>query len=764
MDNDRKKKMLEEAAEGDFDDQLSLPLPFAGAPVPFRTIIKRDGSRKPFEPGRIAEAIFHAAGLALPEGAEEPAINYSTAESLARAVTIYLKKRLGGQPPSVDQVHDAVERVLVQMAHGRTALTYARRRDQHARLRRLREGGMHALLDEFAEAGSARETGLSGGASYILQTSADTIENWNRDRIAGALNTETGLPCAVAEAIAREVEEEIEKAGISTLTTSLIREMTDVRLIERGLHAYREKHRRLGLPLYDTDRIIRGAAPENAGADPAATDLILAQAVKKEFAFTRVFSPAVTDAHLRHEIHLHYPDRIDRLHGAAHSLGGVIRYGINLPGAPCFASPPRYPETLLAQMMKSTVLLENCFTEPVAWEAVNVFFSPFLHGADERSVRQYAQMLVYEFAARMFTETAVMHGPGSRAASEIGIRWTAPACLRDAPAAGPGGSEEDRNYGDYLHTTQQFGVALLDILLEGGVNGATFPAPRAVVDIGPAFFSTPGHEGFLARAAAVAVRRRNLQFRFERGEAAGAANPREAARPVMHQVSINLAGAACRAEDETAFFNAVNRAVHTAVQAHIEKAAFIEDLMTGHPEAPLRLLAMRDGGTCHVDRSRMAFHISADGLRDAVFLLHGRDPARHESADRFAQRLLKYLAAACREHSRRTGMRILLTQNNDSAVSRRFALHDTALYPDAAERIFTCPEMDPVWSSGVRLREDEEKSPIERVRGEGRYHAMIGGGALTETALPPGEPSPETVADFIRKVWFQTGCARLLIV
>ena len=50
------------------------------------------------------------------------------------------------------QVHDAVEKVLIEMGHVKTALAYVRYRDKRARIRRLREGDMSSLLSEYAEA------------------------------------------------------------------------------------------------------------------------------------------------------------------------------------------------------------------------------------------------------------------------------------------------------------------------------------------------------------------------------------------------------------------------------------------------------------------------------------------------------------------------------------------------------------------------------------------------------------------------------------
>ena len=96
------------SGEGAFDAQMSLPLPAAETGAPFQSVAKRDGRTERFDRRKIADAISKAF---LAVGVDDR----SQAEGLASAVTIFLTKIHGGNPPTVDQVHDAVERVLLTM-------------------------------------------------------------------------------------------------------------------------------------------------------------------------------------------------------------------------------------------------------------------------------------------------------------------------------------------------------------------------------------------------------------------------------------------------------------------------------------------------------------------------------------------------------------------------------------------------------------------------------------------------------------------------
>jgi len=85
--------------------------------------------------------------------------------------------------------------------------------------------------------------------TLFVKTSGEEIARWNRQRIVDALIRETDIDVDTAEVISREVEKQIIASGISVLTTPLIRELVDAKLIERGLEQARKMHALLGFPL-----------------------------------------------------------------------------------------------------------------------------------------------------------------------------------------------------------------------------------------------------------------------------------------------------------------------------------------------------------------------------------------------------------------------------------------------------------------------------------------------------------------------------------
>jgi len=97
-------------------------------------VIKRDGRIVPFDKTKIAEAIWKAAQAV---GGKDKELAYK----LADKVVEYLEKQLKpGEIPHVEQIQDAVEKILVENGHYKTAKAYILYRALHNQIRELVDG------------------------------------------------------------------------------------------------------------------------------------------------------------------------------------------------------------------------------------------------------------------------------------------------------------------------------------------------------------------------------------------------------------------------------------------------------------------------------------------------------------------------------------------------------------------------------------------------------------------------------------------------
>jgi uridine kinase len=97
-------------------------------------VVKRTGAIVPFTPERITNAIYRAA---VAVGGRDRA----TAEGLTEQVVHILEETIpAGQYPTVEEIQDVVEKVLIENGHARVAKAYILYREERARQRREKAG------------------------------------------------------------------------------------------------------------------------------------------------------------------------------------------------------------------------------------------------------------------------------------------------------------------------------------------------------------------------------------------------------------------------------------------------------------------------------------------------------------------------------------------------------------------------------------------------------------------------------------------------
>ena len=94
------------------------------------SIVKRDGRTLPFDVNKIANAIYRAAQAV---GGQD----FTTANELAYEVVRYIEEHNNQTSPTVEQVQDAVEKILIENGHARTAKEYILYRAQRTKTRNM---------------------------------------------------------------------------------------------------------------------------------------------------------------------------------------------------------------------------------------------------------------------------------------------------------------------------------------------------------------------------------------------------------------------------------------------------------------------------------------------------------------------------------------------------------------------------------------------------------------------------------------------------
>jgi ribonucleoside-triphosphate reductase (formate) len=609
--------------------------------------------------------------------------------------------------------------------------------------------------------------------NLFVRTSEESISDWDRSKITDALIRETLIDRDTANEISKEVEHMMRKSGIQVITAPLIRELVNARLIEKGLEGTRKMHTRLGMPLYDVDNLILHPNKENANVPhgPEATNLTLAEGIKKEYALLSVFSQDIADAHMNGDIHLHDLGFIDRPYCSGQSLEYIKKFGLDLPHSLSMAKPAKHPEVLLAHLVKFAAALQSNFAGAIGWDAVNLFFAPYIESMSDDEVKQLSQMLIFEFS-----QQAVARG-GQAIFTDINIYWEVPKHFVNVPAIGPGGKFTGKTYGEYEKEAQRFAWSLFEVFKEGDGAGRPFFFPKPIVHITEKFFHTDGYMDFLNLICDVASDKGNTYFVFDRGETAkiseccrlsfkleeqdllDAKEPWRMRYCALQNVSLNLPRLAYMAKnDDTKLLNLVTERFLLAVKAHQQKRVFMEKLLALGENGPLALLTMNRDGTPYL-RFNLASHlIGMVGLNEMVQIHTGEEMHESKKALKFGLKVLAHMNLLTEKIRRQENMKIVLEQTPAESTSYRFARLDLRYFSPASGRVVKgdIASGEVYYTNSTHLNVKYAMNPIERVTTEGLFHPLIEAGSISHVWLGEAQPSKEAIADFVIKTFKHT--------
>lgn len=609
-----------------------------------------------------------------------------------------------------------------------------------------------------------------------VQTSEDELGAWNRKAIVDSLKRELGPKDGLWREIAEKVEKQIKRMKLDMITTSLIRELVCVELLHRGMEREHKKYQRLGVPLWDVENLVLAhneAVSSNNPHTPETTNMSLASSIKKDFALAEVFSPKVAEAHLKGDFHLHKLDFPDRPYCCGNSLEYIKKYGLNPASSLAIASPARHPEVLILHMIKFSGMLQINFSGAIGWEAVNIFLAPFLVGLSDKEMEDLAQLLIYEFNMQNVAKG------GQAVFSDINLYWEVPEHYRKTPAIGPGGKYTGKTYGDYQKEAQRFLKALFGVYLKGDASGRPFFWPKPNFHMTEKFWQTPGHEEFLELAAQLAREKGNTEFFFDRGSSVRISQccrlsfklnkeeMKETKKPeLMRQasgqyISINLPRIVYEANDsEGEIFSLLKKRMDLAAQAHYQKHRFLKRLMKLGTAGPLAALCTKQKGDpdpyYRLNRDIYLFTIA--GINEMAQYFTGKEMHESDEAMKFGLKVVAFMSKYCQELAKKHKMRFGVEQSPMEGLCYRFARLDLRNFPKQAKKVVKGNQKtDAVYyTNSSQLNNGAEVDPVERVYKEGLFHPLIDAGAMTHLWIGEQKPSSKSIANFVKKTFFNT--------
>jgi ribonucleoside-triphosphate reductase len=727
-----------------------------------RRVRKRDGRLVSFDEARIAEAIFKAACAV--GGSDR-----TMADELAAVVTMFIEKNYGNADPGIEDIQDLVEKVLIETGHAKTAKAYILYRDRRARIReqmRVRKP-------------TSRGANTTDMSLLVDAGRQDRILSWDKAKIADALVKEADIDQAVADEIARAVEERIFASGMRRISTSLIRELVDNELFERGLSRRLEMQSVVGMPRYDLEQLIYSKSKENSNItsnNPEAINLAIAEATLKQFALKEVFTQDVSDAHRKGVIHLHdlgYPTRV---YCSSHSLEYLKKYGLTLENLDTQSGPAKHARTLTGHLNTFLASMQAYYAGALGVGYINILYAPYLDGISYETMKQEAQHLIFSGSQSAFSRG------GQTLFLDFNIHTGVPSYMRDVMAIGPGGKPTGKTYGEYESVAQDFGRALLDVWRAGDCNGHVFAFPKCDFHVNGETFKDPKQRELLEYACQIAGENGSPYFIFDRDEVTLAACCRlrttitdnymiehlESMRFCGFQnVTINLPQAAYRAGrgNLKALLSEIDRGVDLAIEAHLQKRRFIAHLMSA-PNMPLWEIGKkaRDGRP-YVDLDKSTYIIGIVGLNECVQYLTGEELHEGDEALKLGLKVVSHMYFRAKEAGKQHNLKFSLEESPAESATRRLAKVDLNLYPMQAREVIKgdvgADEL--YYTNSVHLRANAPVDLLTRIRKQAKFHSMIESGAMIHAFVGEHLPPAESIFSLVDKTFHKTQAAQLTI-
>jgi ribonucleoside-triphosphate reductase len=142
----------------------------------FLTIKKRDGREVQFNEAKITEAIFKAAKAV--GGADR-----QMALELTLDVLRFLKQESNGGSFGVEDVQDAVEKILIEKGHAKTAKAYILYRNQRTRMREAKSGLMDAVAEILVETSRENANVSNSPSAKMLQIASAASKAYYLNRL-----------------------------------------------------------------------------------------------------------------------------------------------------------------------------------------------------------------------------------------------------------------------------------------------------------------------------------------------------------------------------------------------------------------------------------------------------------------------------------------------------------------------------------------------------------------------------------------------------
>lgn len=607
--------------------------------------------------------------------------------------------------------------------------------------------------------------------------SKDEFFEWDKKKIVSALREEAGLTKKIAVEIADAVEVRVLKSNLKTISTSLIRELVDNELFDRGLQQKLESQQIIGLPKFDIDELIFRKSQENSNImsnNPEAISHSISETISKQYALQKIFSQEVADAHRNGVIHLHDLGYAVRVYCSGHSVEYLKKYGLELDNLECTSAPAKHARTLTTHINTFLSSMQAYYAGALGMSYVNIMYAPYVEGMSEKEMIQEAQHLIFQASQNAFTRG------GQSIFIDFNVHAGVPGYLKNIQAIGPGGKYTGRTYSSYADAAMKFTKAMLKVWGDGDRYGVPFPFPKLDFHVNQETFDDPNQSSVLDLACDITSKNGIVYFMFDRDEVTMAAccrlrttiddqcmidRPETLRFCGFQNVTVNLPQCAYRAGKGNIekLYEEIEKSIELCVKAHTEKRKFISQLMTA-PGQPLWQIGRKaHDGRPYVNLDDATYIVGVIGLNECVHYMFGEELHENEEILWRGIRIISCMYFAVKEWGEKLGMKFTIEESPAESASRRLAKMDIRNYPKDAIIRGSIENDDVYYTNSVHFRPDAPVDLVRRITAQSKFHKLIESGAIVHAFVGENMPSSKSIRRLVEKTYKNTNCAQLTI-
>jgi len=584
----------------------------------------------------------------------------------------------------------------------------------------------------------------------LVRTSHLTLEEFDANKIANSLIKEAKVPAELAQKAAKEAEKRLIKSKTKYLTASLIREVVNGILVEKGYEDYRHKLTRVGMPVHEVTASLEA---KDTAEDSAAILTRAGQTVLGEYTLLNIFPRDIADAHLSGAIHIDgLGTWILKPNEVIHDLRFFFQNGLKLDNPLQISmEPPSSFESALAitfnvllHASKETNRMQTC-------NYFNVFLAPFAKGAETARTKENLRLFILNL--------------NQHAEATLGLELSIPKLTAEKEAIGPQGKINGK-YGDFAQESQLLASLIIDVFTEESTHKPLLN-PKLVIKINNTVLADENAKAVLLKAQRLAAEGGTPYFanmtKKEGEQVAFSASGVKLAPDLTGDwetdtlrtgclgfVTINLPRIVQESEkDKNKFFDLVRERFELAARA----LGIKNNALKQFGKNVLPFLMKKANGDFYFRLENCSRIVNLAGFREAVEAFTEKNINSEESR-KLAEEIIQNILAFKQKVGRKHGKRLYPVILSSSEASERLAQLDIEKYGVAKVK-FSGTREKPFYSTAKRFQVKAGETlsiPPETLETAQKMKGLNAGGTLEIIELEDAEFKPEALMDLTRRL------------